>query len=75
MQVQQYNEKMRCICCKKVIPKSKIFMLSKEIEIIDGLQEVMIRHICGYCNMYVTALRQTISQDNLDKIVQVLSQH
>lgn len=75
MLVKLCSEKIKCVCCRKVIPLSKIFMLSKEIEIVDGLQEIAIRHICGYCHMYTTALRKTVAEDNIERVIQVLTQN
>ena len=57
MEIIEYKQKMICVCCKKVIPKSKIFMISKEIE---G-SEVVLKHMCSHCYKYVEAIKNQIT--------------
>ena len=63
MEIIEYKQKMICVCCKKVIPKSKIFMISKETE--DG--EMVLKHMCSHCHKYAEAIKNQITvSDDVD---------
>jgi len=49
MNVDIVKMKLKCICCKKIIPESKVFVIVKEDE--------EFKHMCGNCFIYVTNLR------------------
>jgi hypothetical protein len=44
-----FEGKLKCACCNKIIPVSKVFMIEKAV---DGLQEVKINHLCLPCHNY-----------------------
>ncbi len=66
------KEKMKCVCCRKMIPMSKVFMLFKEIETINGQEECSYKHMCGFCHMYVTTVKESITLDLSNRLVQML---
>ena len=53
------NVKLKCICCRKVIPKTKIFVIVVEIEIVNDVEDYVIKHMCGYCYSYVNKIVST----------------
>lgn len=66
------KEKLKCVCCRKTIPLSKVFMLSKQTVVIDGLKEMVIRYICEPCLSYTSTLHKTITEENIENIIQLL---
>ena len=56
MNVDITNVKLKCICCRKVIPKTKIFVIVVEIEIVNDVDVHVIKHMCGYCNNYMNKI-------------------
>ena len=59
MNVDITNVKLKCICCRKVIPKTKIFVIVVEIEIVSDVEDYTIKHMCGYCYSYVNKIVST----------------
>lgn len=47
MNVDIVKLKLKCICCRKIIPESKIFIIVKEND--------NLRHMCRNCFLYVSS--------------------
>ena len=54
MSLKIFEGKLKCASCCKIIPTSKVFMLK---QVVNGLQEVGINHLCLPCHKYSSKIR------------------
>ena len=52
MKFKEFKDRMICICCKRVIARSKIFMIVKHCEMIDGQVNIEFKPMCKPCHSY-----------------------
>lgn len=69
MEFLPLKEKMKCACCRKSIPLSKVFMLFKEVEMIEGKEEITYKHFCGFCHMYISKIRETVIEEIRNRLL------
>ena len=60
------HNKLKCECCKKIIPNGRVLMLDKPI---GDLYEVKINHLCLPCHTYISNSRK---RDQIDAILRTM---